>query len=275
MSDHLLEVWYKPPGVHRVPVERAAQVIAHASGCHPTQGVHHHGQGRRGAGAGVMPQQDLEGDRLRELRCRTEASLGRVITAFESRDRSVDEFETGGRSARSRITPLSERIEESGASGEDLVPSVFPGIVDRSEEIGERWYPRPRFWRVVRTPEERDAIWCQEDGHRPATASRHRLNRLHVDLVNVGPLFAIHLDVHEELVHQRRDRRIFEGLALHHVTPVAGGIAHREEDRPLLCLRARQRLGSPGIPFDRVLRVLQKVGAGLGREVVGHGWQGT
>ena len=50
-------------------------------------------------------------------------------------------------------------------------------------------------------------------------------------------------------------------LALHHVAPVAGGIADRKEDRLRLGARALSSLVAPGVPVHRVVRVLQEVRA--------------
>jgi hypothetical protein len=52
-----------------------------------------------------------------------------------------------------------------------------------------------------------------------------RLHRLHVDRVDIGALLAVDLDVDEVVVHVGGGLRILEGLTLHHVAPVAGGIA--------------------------------------------------
>jgi class 3 adenylate cyclase len=86
---------------------------------------------------------------------------------------------------------------------------------------------------------------------------------VHVDAVDVGPFLAIDLDVDEALVHQRRGAGIFERLVRHHVAPVAGGVADREQDRLVLLPRPRERLLAPRVPLDRVLRVLQQVRRGL------------
>jgi len=51
------------------------------------------------------------------------------------------------------------------------------------------------------------------------------VQRVHVNLVDVGPFFAIDFDVYEELVHHLRGGCVFKGLVRHHVTPVTGGIA--------------------------------------------------
>ena len=95
-----------------------------------------------------------------------------------------------------------------------------------------------------------------------------RDDRVHVDRVEVGPLLAVDLDADEVLVHQRRRRGVLERLVLHHVAPVAGGVADREQDRPVLAPRPRERLLAPRIPVDRVLGVLEQVRARLGGEPV-------
>ena len=104
----------------------------------------------------------------------------------------------------------------------------------------------------------------------PPAAPRHQRVRRLVDLVDVGPLLAIDLDVDEVLVHRRGDVRILERFVRHHVAPVARGVADREQDRLALRARARERLLAPRIPVDRVVRVLQQVGARFAREAVRH-----
>ena len=79
-------------------------------------------------------------------------------------------------------------------------------------------------------------------------------HRVHVDPVHVGPLLAVDLDVDEALVHQRRDLRVLERLVRHHVAPVAGRVADREQDRLVLGPRLRERLVAPREPVDRVGR---------------------
>ena len=98
----------------------------------------------------------------------------------------------------------------------------------------------------------------------------HGLHRVHVDRIDVRALLAVDLDADEALVHQRRDLRVLEGLALHHVAPVAGGVADRDEDRLVLAAGAGERLLAPRVPVDRVVRVLEQVGGGLCGESVRH-----
>ena len=136
-------------------------------------------------------------------------------------------------------------------------------------------HPVARLGREVRAAVERDPLGREEHGQRPAAVAGHRLHGLHVDRVDVGTLLAIDLHADEVLVHQRGDRRVLEGLALHHVAPVAGRVADRDSIG-LSRSRARaQRLVAPRVP---VHRIVARAGAGTGwsrREGVGHGAEAT
>ena len=58
-------------------------------------------------------------------------------------------------------------------------------------------------------------------------------------------------------------RLVLERLALHHVAPVAGGVADAEEDGLVLGAGLLQGLRPPGVPVHRVVGVLQQVRARL------------
>jgi hypothetical protein len=107
------------------------------------------------------------------------------------------------------------------------------------------------------------------NGPTARATGQERVRRL-IDLVEIRPLLAIHLDVDKELVHQRSDIAILERLVRHHVTPVTRRVTNRQQDRLALALRAVERLAAPWIPIDRIIRVLEKVRARLAREAVGH-----
>ena len=95
-----------------------------------------------------------------------------------------------------------------------------------------------------------------------------RDDRVHVDRVDVGPLLAVDLDADEELVHQRRRRRVLERLALHHMAPVARRVADREQDRPVLGARPRERLSPHGYQSTGFSACWSRYGLRLLREAV-------
>ena len=138
--------------------------------------------------------------------------------------------------------------------------SFFPGLGDALQDFGEAGLPVAILRRKIGAAEERLQVGREPDAHRPAAAAGRRLHEGHVDAVDVGPLFAVDFDVDEMLVHHRGDGRDLEFFALHHVAPMAGGIADREKDRLVLLARFRERFLAPRIPVDGVVRVLEKVG---------------
>ena len=95
------------------------------------------------------------------------------------------------------------------------------------------------------------------------------MQRRHVQVVDVRPFLAVHLDVDEPLVHQRRGFRVLERFVRHHVAPVAGGVADRQQDRFLLRSRLLQRRRPPRAPMHGVVGVLQQIRRGLVAEQVG------
>ena len=136
------------------------------------------------------------------------------------------------------------------------------------QQLREARQPVSRLGRVVRPAEERLAGGRQEDGHRPAAVPGQRDDGVHVERVDVGPLLAVHLDVHEALVHERGRLVVLERLVLHDMAPVAGRVADGEEDRLVLGAGLRERVLAPRVPVDRVVSMLEQVGTGFVREPV-------
>src|SRR2546427_613339 len=75
------------------------------------------------------------------------------------------------------------------------------------------------------------------------------------------PLFPIDFDGNEVLVENRRHLLVLVRFSFHDVAPVAGRVTDAQEDWLVVVLGPRQRLPSPWVPVNRVVGVLQKVGA--------------
>ena len=175
-----------------------------------------------------------------------------------------------GASTGLHLGELADVVGEGLRRRLELLALVAPGVGRRREDVAEAPEVVPRLGRQVRRGPERLAVGAEEHVQRPAAAAVDRDGGVHVERVDVRPLLAIDLDADEALVHQLGGLRHRERLVLHHVAPVAGGVADREEDRLPLLTRAGEGLVAPRVPVDRVLRVLQEVRARLVLEAV-HG----
>ena len=118
-----------------------------------------------------------------------------------------------------------------------------------------------RLRREVRARVERLAVGGEEDGRRPAALPGHRDRGVHRERVDVGPLLPVDLDVDEEVVHHRRGRRILERLVRHHVAPVAGAVADRDEERAVAAPAPRR---TPRPPTGTTRPGCRRAGAGTG-----------
>ncbi len=209
--------------------------------------------------------------RRRELGRPAEAAPGRVELLAQRRERELCRRRTRELSGR-RLDlrqVAADRLAQLRALLLDVAAALFPGMDHRAQNGREAGHAAAVDRREVGAGEERQQIGSQEDRVRPAALPVQHLRRQHVDLVEIETLFAVDLDVDERLVHERRDRRIRERLALHDVAPEAGRVADREEDRLVLGLRSCQRLRAPGVPVDRIVGMEQQIRRALGGEAVG------
>ena len=214
--------------------------------------------------AQVHAQEKLERRGGRELRRAAPAAPLPVELPLE-RPRRLAEHALGERIGRGpELGRLAHGVDDRRRLARDVSAALAIGVGDRSQHLLEAGQPVPRLGRVVRPPEERLTLGREEHGHRPAAVPGERDDSVHVERVDVGPLLAVDLDADEALVHQRGRVLVLERLALHHVAPVAGGVADGEEDRLVLGARLGKRLVAPGEPVHRVARVLEQVRARLG-----------
>ena len=203
------------------------------------------GRASEAAMLGIETQRQLMEGRLQQT------GLGQV--------RSSLGFETG-----QRLQQTSVLLADRGA--------LFAiGALDPDQQLRERRQTMTRLTRKIGAGEKRRVIVRREkDRQRPAAgALAQKLMRGLIDLVEIRSLLAIDLDVDEQPVHQLSRRRVFEGLVRHHMAPVTGRIADREQDRAVMFARQRQSLRAPGPPVDRIVGVLLEIGAGGGRQPVG------
>ena len=167
------------------------------------------------------------------------------------------------RARRGRRLQPGERLHHRRAGGAQLRLVVAVVIRHLLQQRAEGRQAVARRRREVGATEERPlVVMHQEHGQRPAAAAaRQQLVRQLVEAIEVGALLAVHLDVHEALVHERRDGRVLEGLVRHDVAPVAGRVADGQQDRPALPAGARR---APPLPRDTSQPGCRRAGAGRG-----------
>ncbi len=170
---------------------------------------------------------------------------------------------------RERALQLLRRLEH-------LLALVAPEAAEQRRQLH---HPRPaeaRLLREIRPREEGFARRGQHHRQRPAAAPGHALAERHEKVVDGRQFLTVDLHRDEVLVHQARHVVVLEALALHHVAPVAGGVADRDEERHVTRARRREGLLAPGVPVDRVAGVREQVRALLAGEPVrrchGYGW---
>ena len=179
-------------------------------------------------------QAEIELRRVRELRRAAESAVDGIEALLELRKCArgrLDGQRVGGVRRLERIERTREAFALLGNRGALLVV----GSGEPRQEIEEARHAVARQLREIGAGEIRRAVRREEHRERPAArAARHQRVRRLVDLVEVGPLLAVDLDVHEVLVHDRRDGRVLERFVRHDVAPVARRVADRQQDRLVL-----------------------------------------
>ncbi len=127
-----------------------------------------------------------------------------------------------------------------------------------------------RLFGIVAAPVEGASIRQAEGRQGPAALALVQFrHRVHVDLVEVRSLLAIDLDTDERCVHEIGRRFVFERFPFHDVTPMAGAISDREQDRAIQLVSPLEGFVPPRVPVHRILAVLKQVGAALAGQSIG------
>ncbi len=203
-------------------------------------------------------------------RCRTRPRRRRTAARAPAPTRRRAPAPEPGRGRR-RLRVGVEVRDHLVGRGLELFAPLPPRRADGLEQLRESGLAPARRRRVIRAAVEGLAVRRQEERERPAALARHELDGLHVDVVDVGTLLAVHLD---------RDEVPFESAAATSsfskdscsITWHQWQVEYPIERKIGLfsAPRARECLLAPGIPVDRVVLVLEEVGGRLAGEAVGH-----
>ena len=173
------------------------------------------------------------------------------------------------RRARPRPCPRGRAFSESRAIRASRFLRMRSGSSPNSRAISRSTSVNAgaavaRLLREIRAAPHRLARGRQKHRERPAALLAEQMQRVHVDLVDVGPLLAVDLDVDEQLVHHARPSpRPRSSRA------PSRGTSGRPRSRPRAgsACCCRLRLGRappvPTPPVDRIVLVLQQIRRGL------------
>ena len=251
-------------------MKATAELIVHTAAVHGREGGCHHVQRLRVAGALPVAQQEVENRWTGKLWSIAEASEARIKRAPEMVEGTLRK--RGFHMTRSGGWPVGlgpEMVHDVLAGFQNLRALAGPCLGDTLQYCRESGSAITVVGGKVSTAHERLEVGCEPDGHGPATPTGGGLHVSHVDAVDIGTLFAVHLDADKPLVHQLRNFRVFERLPLHYVAPVAGGVADGKKDRFIFGAGPGEGFFTPWKPIDGVVSVLQKVRALFEREAVG------
>ena len=212
-------------------------MIPDASSRHTAERVRDQCQSRRITCAHMPLEEETQRDRLWKLGRAAEASVHGIARPLETPASSVQKrsprgirpVERGG-ALVGLIDAAPQHREQLGARLGDLVPPAGIGVAYAAQYLPERGHAVARLRREVGPAEERDALRREEHRQRPPSLSDHGLDRPHVDRIQIGALFPVHLDVDEPFVHEGCRGLVLEGLALHDVTPVAGRVPDGQQN---------------------------------------------
>ncbi len=254
--------------IGRIARKAAAEMIIDAALAHVIESDDHGVEIGTLRGSEIGAPEQLKDRGLRKFRRLADAAMERIDLAGQALGDAVDHVHRDGIAAfrlREPVQGLAQRLDVLG----DLVGLATMGFGDAAEHVLEAGAAVARGWRKIGAAPERLAIGREEHGQGPAAGFAEELEGRLIDGVDIRPLFAIDLDVDEELIHHPRGLGILEAFMGHHMAPMAGGIADRQQDRLACRACLGQRRLAPGAPSDGIVLVLKQVRTGFLSQEVG------
>ncbi len=199
--EHLLEVRHQPLLVDAIAVESAAELVVHAALGHGAQGLLQHAHALLVAGALGVAQQELEGHGLGKLGGAAKAAVVRLELVCQRTEGVVEQLVAQRASGHPGGGGRADMLDQLLARVQQLASAVAIGVGDAQQHAPEGRQTMAILGRKVSAAIERHAIWRHEHCHRPAAAAGHGLNSGHIDIIDIGSLFAVDLDINEVFVH--------------------------------------------------------------------------
>ena len=221
-------------------------------------------------GAPMLAEQEQQLTRARELRCVTESTPSRIERGRKLLRGPIEHTSYRDHAVPGKAPKRSEALDDGGGGLENTAALLAPDPCDLIKDFREARPSPSRRRREVGASVERLQGGCEPHAHRPPSRAGRHLHERHVYPIDVRPFLAIDLDRHIVAIEQLGHRGVLEALVLHHMAPVTGRVADREEDRLVFPTCLLEGGITPGVPVHRVVLVLKKIRTLFGSEAVWH-----
>ena len=229
--EHLLEVRYQPVGIYAVAGKATAKLIEQAAVRHCAESNAAHFINPRSQirpGRWTKCSQEIKRHGGREFRCFAEATILIIVVTADALRGFEQTLGIPIARGSARASGLSAR-EDVFLNGlgvfDQFALRAFIKIGDAHANLWPRNKPLSSvFGGEVGATEKRSPIGQAKNVKRPTTLLLNHLHSLHIDLVNVGTLFAVDLHTNEVFIHDPSNVFVLKTLVRHDVTPVTRGI---------------------------------------------------
>ena len=216
----------------------------------------------------IVAEEKLVNTCIRKFRCSTQSTVLGIVGAR-------DLFGGFSNDVWREITLALAGLRHSFQRGENLSHALLDvlgpftiGLSDADEDPLKPGHSLPVLRRKIGTPVKRFALRREKDRHGPAAPAGEHLHGIHVNLIKVGALFAIHFDADEKFIHQSGDLFVFERFTLHDMAPVTGRIPDAKKDGSIFAPGFLEGFVTPWVPIHRIVSVLEQIWARLVDEAV-------
>ena len=130
---------------------------------------------------------------MREFRRPAKPAVRKVVRPLQPGRGRFQQFQTQlSRGFQGR--DVLQMFGQSGSLLNGLFPPVRPGVRHGLQHLVKPRHAARGRWRPVSSPEERLQVGRQKNRHGPAAVPCHDLHGIHVDLIQIRPFLAVHLD---------------------------------------------------------------------------------
>ena len=251
--------------VRAISVEPATEMVIDATKRHLVQGVANVVPCRRIAGKGRIVQQKLQ-------ICRNHKFLLSLLPAILTIPIRFPVVYSSFKGFPSQLALIFRNLHQIGlgdTSGQHIgIFRRFPWVVlvqgaDFFQNLG------PLIFSVIGTSIQGFAIGQRNNVQGPAPVSGHKLQRRHVDLINVGAFLTVYLNIDKILVHYTGHFLVLKGFFFHDMAPMARRITDTDQYQFVLLLGVFESLFAPRLPVNRIMGVLEQIRTCFLREGIG------